>query len=596
MSDRKLQRVIKTMDKIVEIIEPTKNIYKIDSDKPLNVCAYCRVSTEEEDQRHSLKSQKMFFESFFEEHPNWTNAGIFSDEGLSGTSLEKRDAFNQMLAKARKGEIDIILTKELSRFSRNTRDLLNVVKELKDRKVYIWFLSDDINTEDNSAIDKLTQIAAAAQSESLKTSRRVLWGQSEQMKRGVVFGPKEMLGYNIKRDEHGKQYFEIIEEEAEIVRKIFEWFASGDGTYKIARKLESEGIKTKRYKNGWSSTVILRILRNEKYVGDLVQGKTYTPEPLNHKKKYNKGNSKLYVIKNHHPESAIIDRDTWDKVQAILKDKAPDNETKAKYSNRYWSSGKVFCGLCGARYVIYSKRQKSVPYKAWICFENHQRGRYKPMALQSGEIINVGCNNKRVNDRILKSAVHDIITVILKSEKDKILSNIAKEINTPKKNESGRRKIIEKQKAIKQIQNSITNLTRKYVDAKIPENAYYMTLQSLNDELEELNRQVNRLIAEDTAATDKTKQIEYYINEVKNIISLSDQDVNEEIYERVTKKIVVFPDNILEIHLSFLFKPRYLHYVTSGRGNSYTATFNVLTDEEVAAFKDNLPQNAYFAK
>ncbi len=394
----------------LQVIEPNKTTLKTEDFEPHRVCAYCRVSTDEKDQKNSLVAQKQFFESFFEMHSNWTNIGIFSDEGLSGTSLEKRDDFNRMLFEARHGNIDIILTKEVSRFSRNAQHLLNIVEELRNRGVYIWFLSDDIYTEKDDYREELSKAASDAERESLKTSRRVKWGHKQRMQSGVVFGRKEMYGYNIVKDEKGKQHFEIIPKEAAVIKQIFEWFASGEGTHRIGKKLKEKDIDTKRYANSWTPIVILRILRNEKYVGDLAQGKTYTPNPLDHKKKYNTGESYKYYITDHHPESAIIDRELWNKVQTILQEKAPSEEIKAKHSNRYWTSGKVYCGLCGGRYVSYVKKQKNIPYRAWVCFENHQRGKYKLTTLETGRTEIVGCNALRVNDRVLQTAIHDIIT------------------------------------------------------------------------------------------------------------------------------------------------------------------------------------------
>ena len=420
-----------------EVTQPIKKLLVSEDSQPHNVCAYCRVSTDERDQKNSLVSQQKFFETYFNRHPNWNNVRIFADEGLSGTSLEKRDQFNEMLALARVGGIDLILTKEVSRFSRNVQDLLNIVEELRDRGIYIWFLSDDINTESNDYREKLSIAGQSAEQESLRTSRRVRWGQMQQMERGRVFGRKEMFGYNIVTDELDQQHFVIIPEEAEIVKKIFHWFSMGDGTYRIAKRLELMGIKTKRYKNGWTNTVILRILRNEKYVGDLAQGKTWTPDPLKHKKKYNRGESASFYTRDHHPEAAIIDRDLWDKVQAILDEKAPSEEVKAKHANRYWTSGKIFCGCCGGRYVSMRKKQKTVPYKAWVCYNNNQRGLPREIINDLGETVNVGCVGKRVNDRILQLAMHDILTEFIIPHAKEIIDKLSEEyrsITKPKDN------------------------------------------------------------------------------------------------------------------------------------------------------------------
>lgn len=563
------------------VIEPTKRPLKTNDNEPHRVSAYCRVSTDESDQKNSLVAQKQFFARYFNAHKNWSNVGIFADEGLSGTSLENRDDFLRMLQIARRGGIDIIITKEVSRFSRNVQHLLNIVEELRAIGVYIWFLSDDINTESNDYRERLTQIATNAEQESLRTSRRVKWGQQQQMELGTIFGRKEMYGYNIVRDENGIQHFEIIPEEAEVVRQIFDWFAAGEGTHRIARRLEHKGVTTKRYKNGWSNPVILRILRNEKYVGDLAQGKTYTPDPLTHKKKYNRGESHMFYIQDHHPESAIIDRELWNKVQTILAEKSPSEEIKAKHSNRYWTSGKVYCGLCGQRYVSYHKKQKNVPYRAWVCFENHQRGTYKQITLDTGETVTVGCNARRVNDRVLKTAVHDIVADYLIPNKDAILAELKRDIEELSKPKDSTVKIAELEKAVAKKQDALTKLTMGWASGEVPDNAYQSSIGVLNAEYEQLCDKLKE--AKDNNTTEAEIRIyEHYINQLQEMVDLSADDLNDVYYERATKQIFVYPDNLLEFHLSFIPMPIYLQYKTTGRGEDYTAEFTILTAEQFA--------------
>lgn len=572
------------------VIAPTRKLLKTETDEQIKVCAYCRVSTDDTDQRNSLKSQKKFFADIFKKHPNWTNVGIFADEGISGTSLEKRDRFNAMIALAKHKGIDVILTKEVSRFSRNATDLLSIVKDLQDRNVYIWFLSDDINTENPNSIQQLTETATSAQGESLRTSRRVVWGQQRQMEKGVVFGRKEMYGYRIEKDSEDIQHFVVVEDEAEIIKKIFEWFISGDGTTIIARRLENMGIKTLRYKNGWTNTVILRILRNEKYVGDLAQGKTYTPDPLTHKKKYNRGESYRYYITDHHPESAIIDRDTWNKAQVILDERKPSEEVRAKHSARYWTSGKVYCGLCGGRYVSYHKRQKNIPYKAWVCFENHQRGRYKETE-QNGEIVATGCNGLRVNDRVLKMAMHDIITQLIIPHKQEICDSILKEINTAQKPKDNTKKIQTAKKKIEQKQAEIQTLTRKNLNGIIPDNAYKLTYTAIENEIEKLQLSIAKMEAEIDTEAPEAILYDRYFKQVEEIVNLSNEQINEELYGRIIKKIVVYPLSVLELHLSFMFAPVYLQYKTSGRGEQYNADFTILTSKQFEELKKTMPKN-----
>ncbi len=558
-----------------EVRQPKQRILKTQDNERHNVCAYCRVSTDDTDQKNSLASQERFFASLFKKHPNWNNVRIFADEGLSGTSLEKRNAFNEMLSIARYGGIDIIITKEVSRFSRNVQDLLNIVEELRNRGVYVWFLSDDINTESNDYRERLSQIATNAEQESLRTSRRVKWGQLQQMERGVVFGRKEMFGYNIVTDEFGDQHFEIIAEEAEIIKMIYQWFASGDGTFRIAKRLQNMGIKTKRYAKGFSNTVILRILRNEKYVGDLAQGKTYTPNALDHKKKYNRGESAMVYIKDHHPESAIIDRALWDKVQAILQEKAPSEEVKAKHSNRYWTSGKVFCGCCGGRYVSYKKKQVNIPYKSWVCFENHQRGQEKQITTDTGETITVGCNGLRVNDRVLQSAIHDIITEIIQPRKQEIVDGLRAEFQNLAKPKDNRKEIAAVEKALAQIQKEASDCTKKHIQGIIPEEIYTVTAQEYSDEISDLKAKLAQLQKQNNTASEEMRYAEY-IAQIESMVNLQEDQINEGLYERVTKKIVVHPDKVLEIHLSFMPRPIFMQYKTTGRGTAYQAEFTII--------------------
>lgn len=574
---------------IIEKYEPKRQVLKTEDDQSHRVCAYCRVSTDEEDQKNSLRTQQQFFERYFSAHPNWIKVGVFADEGLSGTSLEKRDDFNRMLFDARCGKIDIILTKEVSRFSRNVQDLLNIIEELRKKGVFVWFLSDDINTECDDYREKLTQIAANAEQESLRTSRRVKWGQQQQMEVGVVFGRKEMFAYNIVKDENGIQHFEIIPEEAEVVKDIFKWFAAGDGTHRIARRLEQRGIKTKRYKNGWNNIVILRILRNEKYVGDLAQGKTYTPNPLTHKKKYNRGESVRYYITDHHPESAIIDRELWDRVQQILEEKEPSEDIKAKHSNRYWTSGKVFCGLCGGRYISYVKNQKTIPYRAWLCFENHQRGRFKEITLDTGKTALVGCNGQRVNDKVLKIAVCDIITEYVRPHKETLIAELRTEIKELAKPQTSEKKIASLEDEREKLVKKMEELTEGWTDGDVPKVVYKRKIATWNARYEELTAELEDLQTNST--NNEILVYEEYIKQLESIVSLTDDELNDAFFERITKKVIVYPNYLLELHLSFLPNPIYLKYRASGRGSSYKVEFTILTAEQFAEAIENAPKN-----
>ena len=562
------------------MMDKTKRVERIEGkspaqkEGPLKVCAYCRVSTDKWDQWNSLESQQRFFAEQFKSNPTWENCGIYSDEGISGTTLAKRDAFNAMIARAMAGEIDMIVTKEASRFSRNLVDTITIVDELLRRGVCVYFINDRINTKNKEERDRLDQIALYAQQESKRTSERVRWGHQRRMDEGYVFGRKDMYGYNIVRDGRGPHRFEIIEEEAEIVRKIFEWYDQGDGTHVIAKRLEKMGVKSK-YQNGWSNTVILRILRQEKYVGDLYQGKTYTPDPLTHKKKYNRGEYDMVKITNHHPDQAIISRELWDRVQKRLEENAPPDEVKIKHNNRYWLSGKVFCGICGGKYISMTKKQKTMSYKAWACYANNHRGKRKEFTNDLGETYIVGCDGKRVNERVLEQALKDLITYWVRDNSTTLIQEIMKNmksVQTQKMRTAEINKLRKKEKTLT-LRKSI--LLDRYLDGVIPESEYTSKLQEILSELKHITEQLSELTS-DRKAKEELVALQAMRDEIERMVNLEDEEINESLFAKVTKKIIVHPNQILEIYTTFFPKPIKLQYKTQGRGDAYTAFFDVI--------------------
>ena len=380
------------------------------------VAAYCRVSTDNEDQANSFESQQRYFRQYIERNPDWELYAIFADEGISGTNTKKRKEFNRMIACAKNGDFDLIITKEISRFARNTLDSIFYTRDLKKHGVGVIFLNDNINTLDGDAELRLAIMSSIAQEESRKTSERVKWGQKRQMEQGVVFG-RSMLGYDVK---DGKMT--INEDGAKIVRLIFRKFVDeGKGTHVIARELREEGINPMRVKE-WSNTVILRVIRNEKYCGDLVQKKTYTPDFLSHEKKYNRGQEEFVILKDHH--EPIISRELFDKANRILDAKSLSQEGKAKHSNRYPFSGKIKCGRCGASYVArYKTRKDGSQYKAWRCFEGAKHG--SPHIDKAGN--QVGCSGTSIRN---EEAIHIMYLVCkqLTIDRQKVADNLIKTI------------------------------------------------------------------------------------------------------------------------------------------------------------------------
>lgn len=327
----------------------------VDCDMRLRVAAYCRVSTEGEEQRNSFENQKRFFREAVEREPSYLLTKIYADEGISGTSVKKRKEFLRMMTAARAGEIDLILTKEISRFARNTLDSIRYTRELKALGVGVIFLTDGIDTRDGDAELRLAILSSIAQEESRRTSERVKWGQRRRMESGVVFG-RSMLGYDVQNG-----HMEIEAAGAVIVREIFRRFTEEKkGTHVIARELSAEGVLHPLVKS-WTAVRILRILKNEKYCGDLVQKKTYTPSYLTHEKKYNHGEEALVILKDHH--APIVSRDVFDKAQKLLVLRSAGQTGKTKYSEKYAFSGCVICGVCGGKMTARKNGREDVIFR-----------------------------------------------------------------------------------------------------------------------------------------------------------------------------------------------------------------------------------------
>ena len=327
----------------------------------IRVAAYCRVSTDKDDQANSFESQQRYFRECIHRNPDWELQDIYADEGLSGTETKKRTRFKQMIRAAREGKLDLIVTKEVSRFARNTVDTLEYTRELKKRGIGVIFLIDNINTLEPDAELRLTIMSSIAQEESRKTSERVKWGQKRQMERGVVFGGS-LLGYDVA---DGKMT--VNPEGAKVVKYIFhKYLDEGKGSSVIARELREEGILSSRGNLNWSAPTVLKILKNEKYCGDLRQKKTYTTDYLSHEKKYNKGQEEYIFLRDHH--EPIIDRAAWEAVQRELTRRNHGGAQSMGHGNRYPLSGKIKCAACGSSFL--SRRKKTAsgsPYQVWRC-------------------------------------------------------------------------------------------------------------------------------------------------------------------------------------------------------------------------------------
>ena len=502
------------------------------------VAAYCRVSTDHEDQANSFESQQRYFRQYIERNPDWELYEIFADEGISGTNTKKRSEFKRMIACAKEGDFDLIITKEISRFARNTLDSIYYTRDLKKHGVGVIFMNDNINTLDGDAELRLAIMSSIAQEESRKTSERVKWGQKRRMEQGVVFG-RSMLGYDVK---DGKMT--VNEDGAKIVRLIFHKFANENkGTHVIARELREAGITPMRVKE-WSNTVILRVIRNEKYCGDLVQKKTFTPDFLSHEKKYNHGEEEFVIIKDHH--EPIVSRELFEKANRILDEKSLTQEGKAKHSNRYPFSGKIKCGCCGSSYVArYKNRKNGTRYKAWRCYKSATQG--SPHTDKAGNPL--GCSNPSIRN---EDAVHImyLVTRSLQLEEKKITANLLSVIQSVLSVNTDYSHIEKLKEQIQSVEDKRTQLIDLCISGAITKQEFITKREACDKEISELQDTISGIDQQHLLADQQEsvmKEITAAIHEI-----VSGVEYEDAFYSQILDKMVVQSKDTVDVYLNLL--------------------------------------------
>lgn len=366
-------RVVRKIQPTVDTAKQLKKEYR-----QLRVAAYCRVSTKQEEQLNSYEAQVNHYTERIQQEPKWTLVGIYADKGITGTSVKKRDEFNKMIRKCKQGKIDMIITKSIARFSRNTVDCLTHTRMLKDLGIDVYFEEQGIHSTDPGAEFYITIYGSIAQSESENISANVKWGKAQSARDGKVsFHYKNFLGY--RKGEDGQP--EIDPEQAEIVRRIYERFLAGDSLATIAGDLNTDGIATPSGNGEWHRGRIASILTNEKYKGDAVIGKTFITDCLTKKVQVNNGERPKYYVENNHP--AIIDAATFGRAQEEMarrngKQKVKQVGTKTeqgKYSSKYALTELLICGECRTPYRRCTWTAKGQKKIVWRCINRLDYGK-----------------------------------------------------------------------------------------------------------------------------------------------------------------------------------------------------------------------------
>lgn len=338
--------------------------------RQLRVAAYCRVSTEEEEQQSSYEAQCTYYTDRIMTNPEWTMAGIFADEGITGTSTKRRDDFNSMIRKCRQKKIDLILTKSMSRFARNTLDSLKYIRALKELGIGIIFEKENINTLEMDTELIITFMSAFAQSESESISANVRWGKRQAMKEGKTsVNFRKLYGYYLDSEGNPR----VDSDQAEVIRGIYNRYLQGASLRMIRQELEAAGIPNPAGREKWGIDQIRNILSNEKYCGDVLMQKTFIQDCISKKVVKNTGQLPMYLIQNNH--TAIVSREVYQAVQAEKARRSasasPSKKTSSTgrtcYASKFALSERLVCGECGTLYRRCTWKRNGKTRIVWRC-------------------------------------------------------------------------------------------------------------------------------------------------------------------------------------------------------------------------------------
>jgi len=469
------------MQKNITVIPATRNVatgMPTASTKKRKVAAYARVSTDSDEQLTSYDAQVSYYSAYIKGKPEWEFAGMYTDEGISGMMMKKREGFNTMIADALAGKIDLIITKSVSRFARNTVDSLTTIRKLKEKGVEVYFEKENIFTFDSKGELLLTLMSSLAQEESRSLSQNITWGQRKRFSDGKVSMPyRNFLGY--RKGPDGNPV--IVPEEAAIVRRIYREYMQGRSVHAIAKGLTEDGVKTPSGKDVWKRDTLFSILSNEKYKGDALLQKTFTTDYLTKKMKVNEGEVPQYYVTGSHP--AIIDPKEWDMVQLEMKRRG-----KAQTRSCNIFSGKIICAECGGTYGSKVWHSNEPCRKIiWQC-NNKYKGKK--------------CTTPHLNDADIKKWFSEAFSRYL-ADRDNIIANLTHFKSTcldptdlEKELADVRQELIETESALRQCidDNAAASITGEEYRSRY--DALYEQFQALEKKRDTLAEKITAMKAE----------------------------------------------------------------------------------------------------
>ena len=490
----------------------------------LRTAAYCRVSTNDEEQIKSFDSMVEYYTDLIRKNPEWELVGVYADKASTGTKVETRENFQLLIADCMAGKIDLVITKSLSRFARNTLDTLKYVRMLRERNIAIFFEVEKINTiKDGEFL--LTILSSVAQQEVENTSAYVKKGLKMKMKRGELVGFQGCLGYDYDTE---TKTISINEKGAEIVRYMFEQYVAGVGSSIIARELNKKGIMTIRG-NPWTMSSVMGVINNEKYIGDILLGKTFTVDPISKRRLENLGEEDRFYIKDHH--EPIISREMFERAQEIRNKRNGGRKRnvspgkREKYSRLYAFSSMIECGFCGA---VFSRRSwhSSSKYRKiiWQCIANTKQGKRK-------------CpDSKGIPEQIIEEAFVESYRLLC-SDNKQVMEEFLKRVEDTLNDNTAQNSFDKASKDIYKYTEKRKKLLEKYIDGDIDKDVYDATETDLKKKLSEAEAQIDFY---ENQLQDK-KRLKRRIEEFKKALSKNQvlEEFDRSVFESIVEKVII---------------------------------------------------------
>lgn len=515
--------------KIITKIEPVSITQKPEAPLVKRVCAYCRVSTGSAEQNSSFESQVEYYTRLIDGRDGWVCVGIYADQARSGTKTVGRDDFQQMMRDCRLGKVDMIITKSVTRFARNTVDSIKAIRELKSRGVEVYFEKERVSTLSEKSEQLLTILSSIAQGESESISTNTRWANTYRFQNGTFIIGCPAYGY--VNNESGELV--IQPEQAAIVRRIFDEYLGGKGSYVIAKELRQEGVPTIRGSKGWQDSVIKGILQNPVYEGDLLYQKTYTTEGVPFLKKHNHGELPQYLITDNH--EPIISREEAEAVRQLYEYRRQKQcvDDLSVYQNRYAFSSRIVCGECGSMF----RRQKiyiGKPYEKvqWCCHRHIE------------DITK--CRQKSIREDSIRQAFVKMWNR-LASNYEEILSPLLADLKAVPDDPEQEQESRELENRIQELKKQSYMLQKVLSDGDIGSAVFIGERNRIDSELDAAYRR-QQLLKEQKLYEQEIGQTEYLITVCRNRPSIM-EEFDEECFCMMVDKVVAYPDRRLVFRL-----------------------------------------------